>query len=109
MRKRRRGKNFKFTEKKKSIKGAISCGGAILSLAVLAITLLQAVTANGNGANYLGSVGVAALFIGSASFIEAVQAVQEKDTFKTLPYTGMVLSAIATILWIALYFLGTLL
>lgn len=110
MRKRRKkSRNFKFTEKKKSIRGAVSCGGAVLSLILLAVMITEAVGMAGNGGGYLGSIGVIALFIGVASFIEAVQAVQEKDTFRTLPYAGVVLSAVATVLWIALYLLGSLL
>ena len=49
------------------------------------------------------------LFVGVASFIEAVQAVQEKDTFRSIPYTAVGLSAVATVLWLALYMLGILL
>lgn len=71
--------------------------------------LIQAVTSAGNGGAFLGSAGVVALFVGVASFIEAVQAVQEKDTFRSIPYTAVGLSAVATVLWLALYMLGILL
>lgn len=108
-RKNKKSRNYKFTEKKKSIRGAISCTGAAISLVILVILLFQAVGMHGEGGGYLGSLGVIALFLGVASFIEAVQAVQEKDTFRTLPYTGIALSAVATVLWIALYLLGSLL
>lgn len=106
---RRKNRSYKFTEKKRSVKGAISCVGAVLSLILLVVMVVQAVGMAGNGGGYLGSVGIVALFIGVASFVEAVQAVQEKDTFRSLPYAGVVLSAVATVLWIALYLLGSLL
>lgn len=108
-RKNKKNRSYKFTEKKKSVRGAMSCAGAAISLVILTALLLQAVGMNGEGGGYLGSLGVVALFLGVVSFIEAVQAVQEKDTFKTLPYTGVALSAVATVLWIGLYLLGTLL
>ncbi len=56
----------------------IACVGAVISLLILAGMLIQAVTSAGNGGAFLGSAGVVALFVGVASFIEAVQAVQEK-------------------------------
>lgn len=80
----------------------IACVGAVISLLILAGMLIQAVTSAGNGGAFLGSAGV-------ASFIEAVQAVQEKDTFRSIPYTAVGLSAVATVLWLALYMLGILL
>lgn len=108
-RRNKKNRSYKFTEKKKSIRGAIACGGALLSLVLLIVLLFQAVGMSGQGGGYLGSLGVIALFLGVASFVEAVQAVQEKDTFRTLPYAGVALSAVATVLWIGLYMLGTLL
>ena len=80
----------------------IACVGAVISLLILAGMLIQAVTSAGNGGAFLGSVGV-------ESFMEAVQAVQEKDTFRSIPYTAVGLSAVATVLWLALYMLGILL
>ena len=99
MRKKKNNRSYKFTEKKKSVRGMIACVGAVISLLILAGMLIQAVT----------SAGVVALFVGVASFIEAVQAVQEKDTFRSIPYTAVGLSAVATVLWLALYMLGILL
>ena len=104
MRKKKNNRSYKFTEKKKSVRGMIACIGAVISLLILAGMLIQAVTSA-----FLGSAGVVALFIGVASFIEAVQAVQEKDTFRSIPYTAVGLSAVATVLWLALYMLGILL
>ena len=80
MRKKKNNRSYKFTEKKKSVRGMIACVGAVISLLILAGMLIQAVTSAGNGGAFLGSAGVVALFVGVASFIEAVQAVQEKDT-----------------------------
>lgn len=109
MRKKKNNRSYKFTEKKKSIRGIAACIGAVISLLVLVVMLIQAVGSAGNGGAFLGSAGVIALFVGVASFIEAVQAVQEKDTFRSIPYTAVALSAIATVLWLALYMLGILL
>lgn len=103
MRKKKNNRSYKFTEKKKSVRGMIACVGAVISLLILAGMLIQAVTSAGNGGAFLGSAGVV------ASFIEAVQAVQEKDTFRSIPYTAVGLSAVATVLWLALYMLGILL
>ena len=93
MRKKKNNRSYKFTEKKKSVRGMIACVGAVISLLILAGMLIQAVTSAGNGGAFLGSAGVVALFVGVASFIEAVQAVQEKDTFRSIPYTAVGLSA----------------
>ena len=97
MRKKKNNRSYKFTEKKKSVRGMIACVGAVISLLILAGMLIQAVTSAGNGGAFLGSAGVVALFVGVASFIEAVQAVQEKDTFRSIPYTAVGLSAVATV------------
>lgn len=107
MRKRqRKNRSYKFTEKKKSIRGMISCIGAVVSLILFAVMILQSVKNHGAGGEYLGSIGVVALFVGVASFIEAVQAVQEKNTFRSLPYAGVALSGAASVLWLVLYLLG---
>lgn len=87
----------------------ISCVGAVCSLLVLIFAIFQAIVSKGNAGAVLGGGGVAALFIGAASFIEAVQAVQEKDTFRGIPYAAVTLSLTAIVFWLALYMMGILL
>ncbi len=64
MRKKKNNRSYKFTEKKKSVRGIIACVGAVISLLILAGMLIQAVTSAGNGGAFLGSAGVVALFVG---------------------------------------------
>lgn len=108
-RKKRKNKNYKFTEKKRSVRGICACVGAGISILMFFVMIGNAIGQAGNGGAYLGGLGVIALFIGVASFIEAVQAVQEKNTFKTIPYLGVGLSGVVTVAWIILYLLGILL
>lgn len=57
MRKKKNNRSYKFTEKKKSVRGMIACVGAVISLLILAGMLIQAVTSAGNGGAFLGSAG----------------------------------------------------
>lgn len=47
MRKKKNNRSYKFTEKKKSVRGMIACVGAVISLLILAGMLIQAVTSAG--------------------------------------------------------------
>lgn len=110
MGKRKRGRrNYKFTEKKQSVRGAAACFGGALSLVVLVALLAQTILSRGAGGAYLGSVGVLALLLGVGSMIEALLALQEKDIFRTLPCVAAILSAVVTLAWMGLYLLGVLL
>lgn len=109
MAKKRRKRKYKFTDKKRSKKGLAACGVALVSLLALGITLWMSYQANGEGSVYLGSVGIAAMLVGIASFLMAMQSLKEENTWKKIPITATVLSIVAAGSWVLLYAAGFLL
>lgn len=105
----RKRKHYKFTKRKKSVRGIIALFLSAASAVIFALVVVEAFKVDGNGSVYLGSVGVFSLLLSVASFVLAVLAVKEEDTFKTIPYVGLALSVIMSLLWVAVYVAGFLL
>lgn len=105
----RKRKHYKFTKRKKSVRGIIALLLAVTAAVIFVLAVSEAFHKNGNGSVYLGSAGVLSLLFSVTSFVLAVLAVKEEDTFKTIPYAGLVLSIIMSLLWTAMYVVGFLL
>lgn len=58
---KRRRNNYKFTEKKRSKRGMLSCLLAAASIFALLYLLFESFAMKGNGSVYLGSAGFLAL------------------------------------------------
>lgn len=106
MMRRRRRKNYKFTEKSQSKRGIMAFVCAVISFAVLAFVVTNSFHNRGSGSMYLGSAGVASMIVGIASFVLAIKSLREENSFKLFPYLATVTSFLVTGIWIALYVVG---
>lgn len=79
---------------------------AAISIGIFAAVVFLSFESRGNGSMYLGSAGVASMFIGIAALILAVASLKEEDSFKLFPYTATATSFLATGTWVALYIVG---
>lgn len=105
---RRRRRNYKFTEKTQSKRGILALSLAVVSLAVLVAVVMNSFWHQGNGSMYLGSAGVAAMLLGIVAFIIAVGSLREENSFKLFPYLATIGSFMAAGAWIALYVVGAM-
>lgn len=103
---RRRKKNYKFTEKTQSRQGMLALALAAVSLAVLILVIASSFHNRGNGSMYLGSAGVAAMLVGLVSVVIAVKSLHDDKSFKLFPYLATAISLLTTGTWIALYVVG---
>lgn len=101
-------KHYKFTGKKHSKRGMLACALAAASLFVLIYLVMLSFWQDGQGSAYLGGIGILALFVALAAFVQAVKSLREEDTFRGIPLVSMLLSVLAAGAWIALYTVGFL-
>ena len=106
MRRRRRKRSYKFTEKTQSKKGMLALGLAGISIAIFVIVVYNSFQNRGNGSMYLGSAGVASLLMGGVAFVLAVQSLREENSFRLFSYLSAVCSFLITGVWIVLYIIG---
>lgn len=99
----------KFSKKKHSKKGMAACILAAASISALFYLIGISFYQKGNGSVYLGSIGILALAVALAAFVQAVKSLREEDTFRRIPILSMVLSVLAAGAWIALYAVGFIL
>ncbi|MBO5303301.1 MAG: hypothetical protein J6A92_04570 [Lachnospiraceae bacterium] len=102
----RRKNHYKFTGKKHSRRGMLSCALAAASIFALLYVFYNSFLQQGNGSVYLGSAGVLALFVAVISFVQAVKSIREEDTFRGFPILSVILSVLASGAWIAVYTAG---
>lgn len=101
-------KHYKFTGKKHSRRGMLACALAAASIFALIYLILTSFWQKGNGGAYLGGIGILALLVALAAFIQAIRSLREDDTFRGIPAASMLLSVLAAGAWIALYTVGFL-
>lgn len=104
----KRKNRYKFTEKKHSKRGMLSCALAAASIFALLYSLFESFLQGGNGSVYLGSAGILALAVAIIAFAQAVRSLGEEDSFRGFPVASVILSVIAAGAWAALYIVGFL-
>lgn len=102
-------KHYKFTKKKKSVRGICALVLAVTAILILAVVVSEAFKKGGNGSVYLGSAGVLSLLVSVCALVLSVLAVKEEDTFKTVPYISLACSVIITGIWAVIYAAGFML
>ena len=109
MRKIGRKKGVKFTDKKRSRKGAGSLILSGLTIICMIVSVRQAYISDGQGGKMLGGAGVSALIVEIAAFVLAVQAMREEDVFRGIPKSAMGISVVLLLGWIVIYGIGIVL
>ena len=107
---RRKGRygNYKFTEKTQSKKGVAGFLIAAVSIGIFIYVVWNSYSLRGNGSIYLGSAGVASMFLSIVAFAVSVTSLKEEDSFKLFPYLSTACSGLALGTWIILYIMGML-
>ena len=98
--------HYKFTGKRHSRRGMLACFLAAASIFALIYLVMTSFLSRGNGGVYLGGVGLLALAVALASFVQSVKSMREEDTFRGIPIASLVISVVASGAWIALYAVG---
>ena len=109
MKRERRRRGYKFTEKTQSKKGILALALSGISIAIFVAVVFNSFQNRGSGSMYLGSAGVASLLLGCVAFVLAVQSLREENSFRLFPYLSTVCSFLITGVWIALYVAGIML
>lgn len=104
------GKRHKiqFTDKKHPLIGIFSMIIAIVSLLVMIILFICSGMEKGNGSILYGYLGILNLILSITGFVFALRCFKREDIYMTTPTVGSVLNGIIIILYLILYFLGTL-
>lgn len=105
----KRRNHYKFTKKKKSVRGIIAVLLSVASAASFVVMVINSFELDGGGSIYLGSAGVLSLLFSIAALVLSFFSIKEEDTFKAIPYTGFVFSIITTLVWALVYGVGFLL
>lgn len=106
---RRRGRHsYKFTEQTHSIRGVVAIIIAIGSIGSCILMIANSYKSAGNANIYIGSYGILAFLAAIVSIFIAISSVREQETFRAIPYTAMIMSVIATAIWLAIYVGGML-
>lgn len=103
---RRRKRNYKFTEKTQSKRGIFALILAIISIVCLCVVITQSSEAGGNGTMYLGSIGVTSMLLALIALVFATKSMFEEESFKLFPYLGLGCSIFASVIWVVLYVVG---
>lgn len=105
---RRRKRNYKFTEKTQSKRGIAALVLAIISIVIFVVVVVEASNSGGNGNMYLGSAGVTSMFVSLVALVLAIKSMMEKESFKLFPYLGLFCSILSAGIWVLLYIAGFL-
>lgn len=105
---KKRRNHYKFTQKKKSVRGMLAILFSLVAAVIFVATVLESFSCKGTGSVYLGSMGVLSLLFSVTALVLAILAVKEKETFRTIPYVGLGLSVMVALIWTAIYAIGFL-
>lgn len=104
------GKRHKiqFTDKKHPFIGVLSMIIAIVSLVSMIVLFICSGTEKGNGGILYGYFGLLNLILSVLGFIFALRCFRREDIYMTTPTVGSILNGAIIIIYLILYFLGTL-
>lgn len=104
------GKRHKiqFTDKKHPFIGVLSMIIAIVSLIMMIVLFICSGTEKGNGGILYGYLGILNLLFSVIGFVFALRCSKREDIYMTTPTVGSVLNGAIIIIYLILYFLGTL-
>lgn len=106
MTKKRKGRSYKFTEKKHSKLAIGSLITGAISGIVLLLFLIEAFRTKGNAGIYYGSMGILAMLGTAASLISSLLSLKEDKVFKVVPISAVVINGIFLLAWAVVYLIG---
>lgn len=87
-------KTYKFTDKRLSIRGAISTIYFIMASGLVAFAVYLSFKNKGDGAIAVGALGMEAFLVSAGGFAMGLYSFKEEDVFLKLPWIGTVGNAI---------------
>jgi hypothetical protein len=106
MRKIRRKKAYKFTEKRHSKLAIAALAIAVLSILLFGVIVWNSFRKGGAGSMYLGSAGIASMLLSFVALMMAVKSLFDENAFKLFPYLSTVVSVAAAGGWAMIYAVG---
>ena len=101
-------KRTKFSSRKISVRGSVALGIAIVSLLVF-FAIVQLAFKSDGGMSLLSMTAAGlGLIAAVSSFVEGIISVRQEDIYKLFPVLAIILGALSTLLYLAVYVLGAL-
>lgn len=104
--KRKKRKNYKFTEKRHSGPGVAALVFAFVPLLLFFYAVAVSYQNGGNADERIGCVGIAAILAAILTLKVSIQEVRKENVIKRIPVAGTVLSVLMLAGWTAVYVLG---
>lgn len=105
-RKQKRRRKAKFGNRKHAIRGILSTVMGSFSLIIFCILIIVSYKMKGNGGIYLGTIGIAALFINMLGIITGINSFKERERNYLYSKIGLGVNIILLIIWGIIYSLG---
>ncbi len=99
-----KNKSYKFTDKKRSVRGIISVIYLVSALVLISYAVYISYRQKGHGGREIGALGAMALMLSAAGVGMGIYGFKEEEVFLKLPWIGTVGNTI-----IFLFLLGTVL
>ena len=104
--KRKRHKNYKFTEKKHSGPGAVALVFSFVPLALFLYAVALSYLKGGHADEKTGCIGIAAVLAALVTLRVCVHEARRENIIKRVPVAGAVLSVLMLAGWTAVYVIG---
>lgn len=101
-------RKIQFTDKKHPFIGIVSMLTAILSLLLMLGLFISSGMEKGKGGSQYGYLGMLNLVLAIVGFILALRCYKKEDIYMSTPTIGSVVNGIIVIVYLILYFWGTL-
>ena len=109
LKRRHRNSDYKFTEHERSKPGTIALVCGLCSVCLVIIGLNISLSDGAESGVRIGAFGLLGLLTSILGLILAIMGLKEEDTYKGLPKSGLVVSILGLLIWIALIVAGILL
>lgn len=101
-------RKIQFTDKKHPIMGIFSLLMAVISLVLMIALFIFSGMEGGKGGIVYGYLGIINFVLSAIGFILALRCFRKEDIYMTTPTAGSILNGIIIIIYLILYFWGTL-
>jgi len=108
MRKKKDRRVNKFTNRRHSTLGLISCALDLVSIASIVGAFICAYAPEGSAGIFVGVAGMISLILSLLSMGVAIAGLKEDNTFNNLPGLGLVLAIITFLCWTGMLVLGAM-
>lgn len=98
--------NFKFSDKKHSVRGILSSVAGLAALIIFIAVLYISGKNKGNGGVVIGIAGTGALLLTIIGLVLGIKGFREKEIIFTFPIIGVVLNGLLFVTYLTVYLMG---